>query len=57
MRTITFKQVSKSRPNYYRLFIDGKEVCEFRHPARNPFLSGKSLAELANHEANRIINA
>jgi hypothetical protein len=53
----TWKQVSKFRPNYYRLFIDGIEVSEFRYPSKNPYLAGLTLSESANIEAQRILNS
>ena len=54
-KNIRFAQVSKQRPNHYRLFIGKKEVSEFRYPANNPYLAGKTLQEVAEIEAKRII--
>lgn len=54
--TITTQQVSKPLHMYYRLFIDGKEVALIRYPSTNLYLKEKSLQEIAEITANRIIN-
>lgn len=53
---ITTKSIGGQRSNYYRVFINGKEVSVIRHPATNPHLNDKSLEELAQIECKRIFD-
>lgn len=51
---ISIKQVSKSRPNYYSVFIGKTSVCEIKFPSSN--MPNKTLQEIALIQVNRILN-
>ena len=49
--------VEHTTGNHYQVFIDGKPLSLIKYPTQNSYLKHLSLQELADHEANRIIEA